>query len=486
MTQFRRALLQATFARYLGMVIGFGSNMVLARLLLPEEVGVFSIGAAVVALLAVLRDFGVTRYLIREAELTQSKLDTCFGFSLGIAWAFGAVLAIAASHLATLYRSPGLEAVLYILSAGLFIIPFNSIRLALLRREMRFDVLLRAEIASTLANALVAMALAYLGYSYLALAWGTFASIVATMVVARLAAVSAAPGWPSLADWRSVANFGGLSLLMNLIIRLGTRAPELLVGRSLGMHETGILSRANGMTELFNTLVLQSTGQVAFAEISRKFRAGLPLTGDYRNAIAYVAVLSQPFFGFIALLALPVTRTVSGPNWDAAAELLRWLALTGFSIPFSTFGGAFLTAIGRIDLQLRIEAITTPIRISAWLLAGPCGLLVATQVYVVLHFATSAWTFRVVSRLLDVPERDTLRDVLRALPVSLLALSAPALALIFDLEARIGAVATVMVSGVVTGGLWLLGLWLFRHPFADELAHTVRDARDGWRKPSDR
>jgi len=483
-TQFRRALLQATVARYLGMVINFGSNMVLARLLLPEEVGVFSIGAAVVALLAVLRDFGVTRYVIREAELTQAKLDTCFGFSLAIAWAFGALLAVAAPHIAELYRSPGLTAVLYILAAGLFVIPFNSIRLALLRREMRFDILLRAEIASALANALVSIVLAWQGFTYLALAWGTFASIVATMLIARLAPVSASPGWPSLAAWRSVANFGGLSLLMNLIIRLGARAPELLVGRSLGMHETGILSRASGMTDLFNTLVLQSTGQVAFAEISRKFREGLALDNDYRNAIAYVAVLSQPFFGFIMLLALPVTRTISGPNWDAAAELLKVLAITGFALPFGTFGGAFLTAIGRIDLQLRIEAITTPIKISAWFLAGPCGLLVAAQVYVVLHLLTNMWTFRVVSRLLAVEERETLRRALQAVPVSLFALCAPALALLFDLEARIGAVATVLCSGMAMGLLWLLALVLFKHPFANELSHTVRDLRAS-RRPRD-
>ncbi|MCC6710519.1 MAG: oligosaccharide flippase family protein [Gammaproteobacteria bacterium] len=482
MTQFRRSIVQATVARYLGMVISFGSNMVLARLLLPEEVGVFSIGAAVVALLAVLRDFGVTRYLIREAELTQSKLDTCFGFSLAIAWAFGVALLLGAPRIATLYRSPGLEAVLYILAAGLFVVPFNSIRLALLRREMRFDVLLRAELASALANAVVSIVLAFLGYRYLALAWGTFASIVATVLVARLAPVSASPGWPSLADWRSVANFGGLSLAMNLIIRLGTRAPELIVGRTLGMHDTGILSRANGMTELFNTLVLQSTGQVAFAEISRKFRAGLALDDDYRNAVTYVAVLSQPFFGFIILLALPVTRAVSGNNWDAAAGLLQWLAITGFAIPFSSFGGAFLTAVGRIDLQLRIEAITTPIKISAWLLAAPCGLLFATQVYVMFNLLTSLWTFRVVSRLLGVDEWQTARGALRAVPVSVLALCAPALAQWLELEARIGAVATVMASGVLMGVLWLAGLFAFRHPFADELRHTVSEARSHWRK----
>lgn len=481
MSQFRRALVHATLARYLGMVISFSSNMVLARLLLPEEVGVFSIGAAVVALLAVLRDFGVTRYVIREAELTQSKLDTCFGFSLAIAWVFALALTLGAGAIAALYRSPGLETVLYILAAGLFVIPFNSIRLALLRREMRFDTLLRAEIASALANALVAIVLAVLGYGYLALAWGTFFSILTTMLVVRLTPVAASPGWPSLADWRSVANFGGLSLLMNLIIRLGARAPELLVGRTLGMHDTGILSRATGMTELFNTLVLQSTGQVAFAEISRKFRAGLALDDDYRNAIAYVTVLSQPFFGFIILLALPVTRTISGPNWDAAAELLKVLAITGFSIPFSTFGGAFLTAIGRIDLQLRIEAITTPIKISAWLLAGPCGLLVAAQVYVLLHLATSVWTFRVVSRLLGVAERETLRRVLLGLPVSLFALCAPAMALLFDVESRVGAVATVLGSGAVMAVMWLAALVMFRHPFAGELLATWRDARSARR-----
>ena len=108
-------------------------------------------------------------------------------------------------------------------------------------------------------------------------------------------------------------------------------------------------------------------------------------------------------------------------------------------------------------------------------------MLVAAQVYVLLHLATSVWTFRVVSRLLGVAERETLRRVLLGLPVSLFALCAPAMALLFDVESRVGAVATVLGSGAVMAVMWLAALVMFRHPFAAELLATWRDARSARR-----
>ncbi|CAN0481130.1 unnamed protein product, partial [Phaeothamnion confervicola] len=207
-------------SHYTTQIIGIGSTVLLSRLLLPEEVGVYAVGAAVLAIVHVFRDFGVSSYLVREPQLDAAKVGTCLAVSVGVAWLCALALLIATPAIVDSYGLPGLREVLYVMIASLAIIPFSSVRLALLRREMRFDALMRIEILSALANAGVALLLALAGYSFLSLAWGGLAAMLATLVVGQCYAVTVAVGRPSLVNWRSVCSFGGMSLALNLIIRL--------------------------------------------------------------------------------------------------------------------------------------------------------------------------------------------------------------------------------------------------------------------------
>ena len=91
MASIRKALSLSFASKYSSLAIHTVAIMVLARLLTPAEIGVYSVGAAVVALAHVLRDFGVGNYLIQEKELTQDRIRTAFGVALVIAWVMAAV-----------------------------------------------------------------------------------------------------------------------------------------------------------------------------------------------------------------------------------------------------------------------------------------------------------------------------------------------------------------------------------------------------------
>lgn len=474
MATFRMAMLQATISRYMALGIGFMSSMVLARLLLPGEIGVYSVGAAIVTVAHVLRDMGVAGYIIREPELSAGKLNTCFTVSLVVAWTLGALLLASAELIAGIYAEPDLEPMLVILSGSLFIVPFNSVRLALLRRDMRARILLFAEIASASTNAAVATTLAFFDYGPECLAWGTLASIAATGVVVQCAGGLPRVGLPSLSAWRGVLDFAGKSLGVNLIIRAGAAAPELIIGKSLGMHEVAILSRAMTMTDLFNKVVVQPTGQVAFAEIARQYRQGGALGDSYRRSVVYLSALALPCYGFTILLAVPMVRLLFGPNWDESAALLQVLATAGLAAPFWAFLGSFLVSVGRIDLQLRIEALSMPVKICTWFLAAPWGLMLAAQAFVMIHLVTVACGTLVVTRLFRIPIRAIFRAVSHGLAVTGIALLAPAVAVAIDAEARHGALLTVGSSAVGTAALWLLALFTTRHPLRQEIVMLAR------------
>ena len=96
MTSPRRAIAFSLTTQYGIILTNLLTTAVVSRLLLPEEVGVFSIAAAFVALGLALRDFGSSEYIVQEKELTRDRIRTAFGVTLGISWMLAAVVALLA------------------------------------------------------------------------------------------------------------------------------------------------------------------------------------------------------------------------------------------------------------------------------------------------------------------------------------------------------------------------------------------------------
>ena len=469
MASVRRSIVLATISHYTAQMIGIASTMVLSRLLLPEEVGVYSVGAAVLAIVHVFRDFGVSSYLIREPRLDAAKVGTCLALSLMIAWLSGAILLATIPLIVSAYALPGLRDVLLILTASLFLIPFSSVRLALLRREMRFDVLMKVEIISALANAGVALLLAVQGYSYASLAWGGFAALVATLLVGQYFAVSAPVGRPSLAEWRSVCSFGGMSLALNLIIRIGSQAPMLMVGKLVGMQATGLLSRAMGLSDLLQTIARQTVAPATFAEVSRKLREGHKVDGDYQRAVSYLAVVTIPAALFMMLMARPLLSAMFGANWESAEHLVQIFCLGSLFLPFTIFNGAFLVALGRLDLHLKIEALFSPLKAVAWLLAVPFDLLVAAQVNVALHVLSLATSSVLLGRYITLDWRAMMRGLAGTLPVAIATVIPASLLLAADGLSRFDPFLLLAFAASAGACTWVTSLLATRHPFQVEV-----------------
>ncbi|MCW8890541.1 MAG: oligosaccharide flippase family protein, partial [Sedimenticola sp.] len=105
------------------MVIQIISTLILARILTPEEIGIYSLGAVVIGFAQMIRDFGVSNYLIQEKELTQDRIRTAFGVTVIIAWTAAALLLLFSDTFAAFYDQPGVSSVISIMSISLFFIP---------------------------------------------------------------------------------------------------------------------------------------------------------------------------------------------------------------------------------------------------------------------------------------------------------------------------------------------------------------------------
>jgi len=104
----RKAVIISFAENYSTMFIGFIGIMLIARLLVPAEIGIYSVASAVTSIAQMMRDTGVGNYLIQECELTRERIQTSLTIAIITSWTVRGLLYLSSSWAADFYNEPGL------------------------------------------------------------------------------------------------------------------------------------------------------------------------------------------------------------------------------------------------------------------------------------------------------------------------------------------------------------------------------------------
>lgn len=361
MSKTRRAVYLSAVARYSDMIVQFVSVMVIARLLTPEEIGIFSISIAVIALAQTLREFGLGAYVVQERELDRARIRSAFGVALVLAWTIALLIVVASGPVADFYDRDGIRDVLLILALTFLISPLGLPAQAMLIRELQFGKLYLVQLVTSSVQVAAGITLALLGFSYLSMAWASLVGGLAGIAVLSVLKPDLVFMMPSLKEWRRIAAFGGFSSRANLVGTIGVNMAELIIGRMLGFSAVAYYSRAMGLLNIFRMTVQATVLSVALPAFADQYRAGIDMRPDYGRAAALMTGLAWPFYGMLALLAQPVIRLLYGRQWDEAVVIAQILCVGGAVMAVVILGGPLLTAIGQVRANLWREiAIQVP------------------------------------------------------------------------------------------------------------------------------
>ncbi len=126
MTSVRRALAIAMAENQLTFALQFVVAVIVARLLTPDEIGVYSIAVITLSAAHVIRDFGVVAYLVKESDLSVEKVRAASAISFGISWTLAVLIALASFPLARFYNEPRLLHLTWVLALNFVMIPVRG------------------------------------------------------------------------------------------------------------------------------------------------------------------------------------------------------------------------------------------------------------------------------------------------------------------------------------------------------------------------
>jgi O-antigen/teichoic acid export membrane protein len=466
----RRSLLFSLADNYLGMLLQLAASLIIARLLTPTEIGIYSVAAVLSALASTFRDFGVAEYLIQEKNLTQEKIRAAFAANLGVSWLMGLLLLGSSGAVGEFYRQPGVAEVMRIQCMNFLLIPFGAVTMAYFRRELNYRPIFIAGLCANISSFSVATLAALSGLGYLSLAWSSLTGVAVTVTVSIFFRPKDFPRWPGLAGLGEVIRFGKHASGIYLFGQIGKNAPEAIIGRVLDMASVAFFSRANGLMELFNRTVLRAVTPVCLPYFSQAARAGEPTRDGYLKAIGMLTGIGWPFFLYIGVAAYSIIRLLYGPQWMTSVPLAQILCLVAIlELPYY-LGTEVLIAEGRIDQSNRLQFLIQAMRVSSLFLVIPFGLPGACWGLVVSASIGAAIGQRFLHEIIGLRFLNLVRACTPSALVAVISITPIALLSLVVEQSETNYLPFFLGGSLATGITWLAGLRVFRHPFWDEIS----------------
>jgi O-antigen/teichoic acid export membrane protein len=321
---------------------------IMARLLGPDEFGIYALALPTVSLVALLADGGLGATLAREPETSSLVWSSAFWFLL----CTGIGLALASSLfgilLSYLVKQPRIGPMIALLSLSLIFLALSVPAGARLTRRRNLQVGAGAELSANLTGAVVAVVMAVYGAG----AWSLVAQYLSVYAVRALVYNVAAfemPGYKfSVASIRPHMASGGLLIGTRLSEYLGRVGENVLIGRILGTAVLGNFSFANQISRS----AADTLGSVSWTALYVQALTGerTSVVDIHRRLCRLLAGLLFPTTFLAAAAAPELTHLLLGPKWVDLPSMLRvFLPLTAISV-IGAQVGPILLAINRFEL----------------------------------------------------------------------------------------------------------------------------------------
>jgi O-antigen/teichoic acid export membrane protein len=466
-----RLALGLSFAQRHGvLLIRVGGLAVLARLLPPDQHGVFAAAIALNNLCVWASELGMQQYVIRAPVLTPAVHRNALGLSLTAAFCIATILLGICILPPAGWISTEFRQALAVLAVMLPLQSCNVVASAVLQRQLRFAPALSANLFGAVMNNGVAILLAVQGFGAISMAIGNAVDTLAIFIGLSLFQPVLRP---TLAGWRDAFRAGRSFAAVNLLSDISTSLGSLIVSSMLGFGAAGLLARAQTVAWIFHRAVLDAIYPVVLPVIALRLRDGVPVGPLYVRQASYLAVIGWPFFLALALLAGPLVELMLGPGWDAAVPLVQVLAIDGLFLPLAGLLMPYLAAFGLLDRFLPIQAGLQGGKILLTALACLHSVEAACAVAILETVVRVACVQALFLRAFDYGLRPLGAALLRCLPPTLACLAGPAIVLAWP-GVALPPWLTLTMAVLIGAPLWLAAILLARHPLREEFSRVLQ------------
>lgn len=340
-------MLWSSVQRFGTILISFMSNIILARLLTPDDYGCIGMLMIFLALASTFIDGGLGSALIQKKEPTEEDYSTIFYWNLIISIILYIFLYISAPLVAQFYGIPLLSSILKVQGIVLITNSLSIIQLNRLKKQLEFKKIATISIVSAVLSVVIAIILAYRG-------WGVWSLVIQQLFVSFFNTVLlwVYGQWVPLfifskKSFKELFNFGSFILLSNLVNTFCNNIQGLLIGKFFAPATMGLYSQARKLEEIASTSFSSVVDQVSYPVLAKVQNDRILFVSMLKKLIISLAYISFPMMIVLILIAEPLITLLYSDKWIECVPYFRILCVAGVAICLQGVNYYGVAAIGK-------------------------------------------------------------------------------------------------------------------------------------------
>jgi len=227
-------------ANLISRVFGLATITILARLLTLEDFGLVALSGIILAIVLLFQDFGLGAALIQRQKDIEEAVNVVFYSTILIKFILYMLIFAIAPLAADFFNEPVITEIIRISGLSLIISAFSAGHSSLMLKNMEFKKLMSISVISGLFSSIVSIILAFLGFSFWSLVYGSLAASSIATILYWYASSWRPKFLFDIKVAKEMLGFGGWFMFSEIIVFFILKTDGFFIGKFLSVSSLGI------------------------------------------------------------------------------------------------------------------------------------------------------------------------------------------------------------------------------------------------------
>lgn len=382
--------------------ISFIVQIILARILMPEEFGTVALLTVFMLILDVFVTYGFGNSLVVNKKSDDLDFSTCFYFGIALSLVLYAIVYVSSPFISHFfYGKHELDILIKVMALRMPIAAVNSVQHAYVAKHMRFRLFFYATLIGTILSGIVGIVMAYTGFGVWALVAqylsNAFFNTITLWFMAKWR-----PKWMfSFHRLRAIYDYGWKILAVGLVDTLFSQVRSLVIAKQYSRADLAYYNRGVSFPHFGMKLIEPTISGVLFPALSNCNDDQIMMKSITQRVIKTSTFIICGLMCFLMAVAKPLVIVLLTEKWLPCVVFLQIGCFAYMLRPLQVINNSIIRASGRSALLLNLDLLKKGIGILLLILAMPFGVVAIAWSYV---------GFNVISTFINIwPNKDILK-----------------------------------------------------------------------------
>jgi O-antigen/teichoic acid export membrane protein len=336
-------------------------QLILARILVPEEYGLIAILTVFIVVADVIVQSGLNTALIQKKDVDSLDYSTVLISSILLSLVMYMVLLFASPYIAEWYSEPQLEVLLRVLALNLFSGAIYSVQIAYISKELNFKYNFYSTAIAIGVSGILGITMALMGFgiwSMIAqqLVNQTLASIILAVMIRRIPMLHF-----SFKRLKVLFSFGWKVLVSSIVATITENVYNIVMGKFYNTEIAGYYTRGHQFPTVICSSANSTISGVFFPMLSQKQDSIQEVKAVTRMGVMTCSYVLYPLLVGLLVIAEPLVKVLLTDKWLPCVPFLRLECLFYLTLPTVYVESQAIKALGKSGLCMFLELLKSGI-----------------------------------------------------------------------------------------------------------------------------